>query len=39
MEGAALMAKANSVLQLQWIERPPLSAANTAAIHQSCYTA
>jgi len=26
-------------LQLQWIERPPLSAANTASIHQRSSTA
>jgi hypothetical protein len=26
-------------LQLLWIERPPLSAANTASIHQSRGTA
>jgi hypothetical protein len=28
------MAKVNGALQLQWIERPPLGAANTASIHQ-----
>ena len=33
------MAEGNSVLQLLWIERPPLSAANTTSIHQSRYTA
>jgi hypothetical protein len=38
-QGAALMAEVNGALQLQWIERPPLSAANTASIHQSRGTA
>jgi hypothetical protein len=38
-EGAALMAEVNGALQLQWIERPPLGAANTASIHQSRGTA
>jgi hypothetical protein len=33
------MAEGNSVLQLQWIERPPLSAANTPSIHQNRCTA
>ena len=33
-ERAALMAEVNSSLQLLWIERPPLAAANTASIHQ-----
>jgi len=34
-ERAALMAEVNGALQLLWIERPPLAAANTASIHQS----
>jgi hypothetical protein len=34
-ERAALMAEVNGVLQLLWIERPPLGAANTPSIHQS----
>jgi hypothetical protein len=38
-ERAALMAQIYSVLQLLWIERPPLGAANTASIHQSGGTA
>ena len=38
-EGAALMAEGNGALQLQWIERPPLGAANTASIHQCSSTA
>jgi len=38
-ERAPLMAQVHSALQLQWIERPPLSAANTPAIHQSRGTA
>jgi hypothetical protein len=29
------MAEVHSALQLLWIERPPLSAANTASIHKS----
>ncbi len=29
------MAEVNGVLQLLWIERPPLGAANTPSIHQS----
>jgi hypothetical protein len=33
-QGAALMAEVNRALQLQWIERPPLVAANTPSIHQ-----
>jgi hypothetical protein len=33
-EGAALMAQGNGALQMLWIERPPLAAANTATIHQ-----
>jgi hypothetical protein len=33
------MAEVHSVLQLQWIERPPLGAANTPSIHQSRGTA
>jgi hypothetical protein len=33
-EGAALMAQGNGTLQMLWIERPPLAAANTASIHQ-----
>jgi hypothetical protein len=33
-ERAALMALVNGALQLLWIERPPLGAANTASIHQ-----
>ena len=38
-ERAALMAEVNSALQLLWIERPPLGAANTASIHQCSSTA
>jgi len=38
-QGAALMAEVNGALQLLWIERPPVSAANTASIHQSRGTA
>jgi hypothetical protein len=38
-ERAALMAEVNGALQLQWIERPPLGAANTASIHQCSSTA
>ena len=34
-ERATLMAEVHSALQLLWIERPPLCAANTASIHQS----
>jgi len=33
------MAEVNSALQLLWIERPPLCAANTASIHQFSNTA
>jgi hypothetical protein len=33
------MAEVNGALQLLWIERPPLSAANTPSIHQSRGTA
>jgi len=33
-ESAALMAEVHSALQLLWIERPPLGAANTPSIHQ-----
>jgi hypothetical protein len=33
-EGAALMAQGNGALQMLWLERPPLAAANTASIHQ-----
>jgi len=36
---AALIAYVNGALQWQWIERPPLSAANTAPIHQIRDTA
>jgi hypothetical protein len=33
------MAQGNGALQMLWIERPPLAAANTASIHQgSCTT-
>jgi hypothetical protein len=28
------MAQGNGALQMLWIERPPLAAANTASIHQ-----
>jgi len=38
-ERAALMAEVNCALQLLWIERPPLGAANTASIHKSSSTA
>jgi len=38
-ESAALMAEINGVLQLLWIERPPLGAANTTSIHQFSNTA
>jgi len=38
-EGAALMVEANSALQFQSIERPPLGAANTVPIHQSSGSA
>ena len=38
-ERAALMAEVHSSLQLLWIERPPLAAANTASIHQCSRTA
>jgi hypothetical protein len=37
-ERAALMAEVHSVLQLLWIERPPLGTANTASIHQCSST-
>jgi hypothetical protein len=37
-EDAPLMAELHSALQLQWIERPPLCAANTASIHQCSST-
>ena len=33
------MAEVNGTLQLQWIERPPLAAANTSSTHQSSGTA
>ena len=33
------MAEVNSALQLLWIGRPPLGAANTASIHQCSSTA
>jgi hypothetical protein len=33
------MAAGNGALQLQWIERPPLGAANTASSHQCSTTA
>ena len=33
------MAEVNGALQLQWIERPPLAAANTSSTHQSRGTA
>lgn len=33
------MAQVNGALQLLWIERPPLGAANTASIHQCSSTA
>jgi hypothetical protein len=38
-ERAALMAQVRGVLQLLWIEPPPLGAANTASIHQCSSTA
>jgi hypothetical protein len=31
------MAEVNGALQWQWIERLPLSAANTASIHQMLW--
>jgi hypothetical protein len=34
-EVEALVTELHGVLQLLWIERPPLAAANTASIHQS----
>jgi len=38
-EREPLMAEVHSALQLPWIERPPLSEANTPSIHQSRGTA
>jgi hypothetical protein len=32
------MTQGNGALQMLWIERPPLAAANTATIHQSGCT-
>lgn len=37
--GAALMTEGDGVLQLLWIECPPLGAANTESIHQCRDTA
>lgn len=34
-ERTALMTELDEALQLQWIDRPPLGAANIAPIHQS----
>jgi hypothetical protein len=37
--GEALVPERCGLLLLLWIERPPLSAANTASIHQCRWTA
>lgn len=38
-DGPALIAEGHRSLELEWIERQPLRAANTASIHQSRGTA
>jgi hypothetical protein len=37
-EGATLMTQHNGLLQLLWVERPPLGAAPAASIHQGGNT-